>query len=455
MKLSVKFFCIAYILVLLTTGCIGSWLIYTSKSSLISSERDQADAATKYAADSFISFSETTTEKISQYQLSNLERRIKNSFGNTEMNLEIIPEDKAAADYMLLEAGEGFSRFELRDGATVMENVYRADSYGNIYYIVVSRDFTAIDSHYERLWFIYGTAVLVFAVLSGGMLFLLIRKITKPLYKLCDAANNIAVGDYGKTIEYTSKNPEIQELADSFNRMSLTISEKIQAIEEELSARDTFVSSFTHELKTPMTAIIGYSQMLNSYMLNDKEKRQAVNAIHKESTRLEKLAMQLLDLYIYKNESVEFSVLSLQSIGTEVITTLGFTVTRYKVKLVLDFKDCAVVGNKQLLLSLLYNLVDNALKASPAHSEVKLYSTADRDTVRIYVEDNGKGVAKENIKHLTEPFFREDKARSRALGGAGLGLSLCQKIAEIHGTSLNIQSEINKGTTVSFELKRR
>ncbi len=453
MKLSVKFFCIAYIIVLLTTGLSGSWLINTSKNALVDSRAEQTNAATKYAIDSFISFSETTTKTISGVELANFGKQIKNTFGNTIMDIKIIPFDTADAVYKSLDANKGFSRFIKNNNKPIMEDVYRVDNYSNTYFIVVTSDFSDIDNHYKQLWLIYGIVILLFAILSGIILYFLIRRITKPIYDLSKTANNIATGNYGKTIQSDSNDVEILELTDSFNRMSLTIEEKIEAIEEELSKRDVFVSNFTHEIKTPMTAIIGYSQMLNTYTLDEEEKRKAINSIYNESSRLEKLAMQLLDLYVYKNENVELGKVGLNDIGKEILSTFKFVSEKFNVKISVSLNDCEVFGNRDLLLSLLYNLVDNAIKASTMGSEVKIYSLIGNNTVKIYVTDNGNGIKTENIKHLTEPFYREDKSRSRKLGGAGLGLSLCQKIADIHNTSLIFESEKNKGTTVSFELK--
>ena len=113
-----------------------------------------------------------------------------------------------------------------------------------------------------------------------------------------------------------------------------------------------------------------------------------------------------------------------------------------------------VYANSVLLLSLLYNLADNAFKASEAQTTINIYSKSSNDIVRIFVEDKGRGIAKENIKLLTEPFYREDKSRSRKFGGAGLGLSLCKEIASLHNTDLCFESEKGIGTTVSFELRK-
>ena len=112
------------------------------------------------------------------------------------------------------------------------------------------------------------------------------------------------------------------------------------------------------------------------------------------------------------------------------------------------------MADETLLLSLLYNLADNAFKATENGGEVSVYGEDMGATVRITVKDSGRGIAKESLKMLTQPFFREDKSRSRKLGGAGLGLSICEAIAKLHGTTLDFKSKRDKGTEVSFIIKK-
>ena len=230
------------------------------------------------------------------------------------------------------------------------------------------------------------------------------------------------------------------------------IEQKIKEIRDELEKRNVFVADFTHEMKTPMTAIMGYAQMLRSYDLDEKERDQAAEAIYNEAKRLEKLSLQLLELYVYQNETIDIERLDLHEIGEQLKTTLKFLSEKYEVQYSIEFAEETVSANQVLLLSLLYNLADNAFKASKPGTSIRIYNKVISDAVQIYVEDEGRGIAKENIKLLTEPFWREDKSRSRKLGGAGLGLALCKEIARIHGTELFFESEKNKGTRVSLTL---
>ncbi|MGN0494444.1 MAG: sensor histidine kinase [Acutalibacteraceae bacterium] len=236
--------------------------------------------------------------------------------------------------------------------------------------------------------------------------------------------------------------------------MSLAVEQNIKEIKEEGERRDRFVSDFSHELKTPMTAIMGYAQLLDSYELEPQERKSAAETVYREAKRLEGLSRQLLDLYVLRNESTEFEEIALPEIGEQLKSALKFLSEKYRVPFSVNFGSETVLANRELLLSLLYDLADNAFKASEPESPIEIYSDSEDCKVKITVRDRGRGIEKENLRLLTEPFFREDKSRSRAQGGAGLGLSLCKEIAEIHGTSLCFESEKGKGTAVSFTLRK-
>ena len=335
-----------------------------------------------------------------------------------------------------------------------MESVCKIGTEADVYYLVVYSDFTEIQKQCGLFWNSYGIVVFIISVISGLLILASAKKITKPLSLLTKVSDEVALGNYGKKVDVKSSDYEITALSESFNSMSLAIEQKIKEIREESEKRNIFVADFTHEMKTPMTAIIGYAQMLRSYDLNTTEKDQAAEAIYNEAKRLEKLSLQLLDLYVFQNEQIEMEKLNLLTIGEQLKATLKHLSEKYDVLFSIDFDDETICANGVLLLSLLYNLVDNAFKASEPQTTVKIYSKSSNDIVRVFVEDKGRGIAKENIKLLAEPFYREDKSRSRKFGGAGLGLSLCKEIATLHSTELSFESEKGNGTTVSFTLKK-
>ena len=456
MKLSFKFFCVAYIVVLLSTGFGGSYMVNNINDTLWNTRVERVNTAVNYAADSFMAFADTSyNSEMSDTLKNDAIRQIKNTLDSSVSDVEIYTaEEVTESQYIKMGKNECAITFVKKDSRLLMESVCRLNVGANEYYLFVYSDFTDIQKQCDLFWSWYGIVVICISAVSGLLLFVLTRKMTGPLNRLANVADEIALGNYGKKVEITDSGDEISALSDSVNSMSSAIEQKITEIRDELEKRNIFVADFTHEMKTPMTAIMGYAQMLRSYDLDKTEREQAVEAIHNEAKRLEKLSLQLLELYVYQNEVVDIEKLDLRGIGEQLKTTLKFLSEKYEVQYSVDFEDETVSANQVLLLSLLYNLADNAFKASNPGTSIWLYSKASSDTVQIVVEDEGRGISKENIKLITEPFWREDKSRSRKLGGAGLGLALCKEIARIHGTELAFESEKGKGTRVSFILSK-
>ena len=456
MKLSFKFFCVAYIVVLLSTGFGGSYMVNNINDTLWDTRVERVNAAVNYAADSFMAFADTSyNSEMSSTQKNDAIRQIKNTLDSSVSDIEIYTaEEVNESQYIKMNKNEYAITFVKKDNRLLLESVCRLNVGANEHYLFVYSDFTYIQKQCDLFWSWYGIVVICISAVSGLLLFVLTRKMTDPLNRLANVADEIALGNYGKKAAITSSDYEISVLSESVNAMSSAIEQKITEIRDELEKRNIFVADFTHEMKTPMTAIMGYAQMLRFYDLDKTERDQAAESIYNEAKRLEKLSLQLLELYVYQNEVVDIEKLDLGEIGEQLKATLKFLSEKYEVQYSIDFEEATVSVNQVLLLSLLYNLADNAFKASNPGTSIRLYSKATSDTVQIVVEDEGRGIAKENLKRLTEPFYREDKSRSRKLGGAGLGLALCKEIARIHGTELVFESEKGKGTRVSFILSK-
>lgn len=452
MKLSNRIFVTAYITVIICLGISGTFLIENVTKTLLEAELKQVKYANAYAAESFNAFADISYEKLTDAQRKNIIAQIKSGLGNSVKLIEISTIDETEKQYKALKDNQGVSHYIENGEALMLKSTCRLNTAVGVYYMSLYFDLTHTVKQERIFKEFYGITVLLFSALSGLLLLFVAKRATAPLNQLKNVAYDIASGDYGKTVDIKSRDTEIVELSESFNSMSKTVAQKIDEIQKEAEKRDLFVADFTHEIKTPMTAIIGYSQMLDSYPLTKEEQSDAVKTIHRESKRLESLSLQLLDLYVLKNETPALYPVNLKEIEKQLKATLKFSCEKYGVTLKTDLADKWVTADKNLILSLLYNLCDNAFKASNKNDFVEVYSKEDGNKIKICVKDNGKGVSAENIKMLTEPFFREDKSRSRRLGGAGLGLSICKKIAEIHSSGLTFESEEGKGCIVSFGL---
>lgn len=222
--------------------------------------------------------------------------------------------------------------------------------------------------------------------------------------------------------------------------------EKLQALNDRQSR---FVADLTHELKTPLTSMIGYADLLRSAPLDESRRRAAADAIYHESTRLESLSQQLLALQGLQTDGVTLGSVPVAAVFADVARSLPDAAP-----------DCdapagaAVRADRVLLADLLRNLVLNALHAEPKDGTVHLTCAEAGGQWRLTVRDNGCGIPAGALPHLTEPFYRVDKARARANGGSGVGLALCAEIAAAFGTKLEFESTPGEGTTVAICLQK-
>lgn len=227
----------------------------------------------------------------------------------------------------------------------------------------------------------------------------------------------------------------------------------IENLENVASRREEFIGSFAHELKTPLTAIIGYADMLRSKDMNPKSRFTAAGYIFSEGKRLEALSLKLMDIIVAGKQEFEpkkfevgYFIRSIAAVTVPSLSNDGLTLD-------LRWEPGTIEVEPDLFKTLMINLVDNARKASRKGDVIELFGKVEDGGYALYVRDHGRGMPSEELSRITEPFYMIDKSRSRAQNGAGLGLALCQRIAELHGTRLEYESELGKGTTVRILLK--
>ena len=316
----------------------------------------------------------------------------------------------------------------------------------------ISPIFTEYSNHVKKIQ-IWSAAILA---VSTVFILITVHFISKPLNKLTSLSAKIAKGDITERIKlnrFEKSIKEIDMLADSFNNMAECNEKYISQLKEEYKKQEEFTGSFTHELKTPLTTIIGYSDLLRTYDLPQNERRMYAEYIYKEGKRLESLSIHLLNLLVMNNQSFTLSEVKTEVLAYDLKSATAFLPQKYGVSLDFYLEKDSVICEPSLLKTLIINLMDNGCKASEKGSRVTVVGKREQGFYVIQVIDHGMGIPENEIKKITEPFYMVDKSRARKQGGAGLGLALCSKIALIHGTSLEITSQLGKGTTVSFKLK--
>lgn len=275
--------------------------------------------------------------------------------------------------------------------------------------------------------------------------------LTKPLEKLSSLAQHISHGDYSARLHIHSGD-EIEALANDFNNMADTIEDNISELHFSMEKQEQFMGSFAHELKTPMTSIIGYADLLRSQNMSEDETNEAANYIFSEGKRLESLSLKLLDLLVVKNQETILTPTDPSLAIQNVINVMKPELAKEHITLKSSCRKGCCMMDIDLFQSLIINIIDNARKAIDDNGIIHVAGTVRDDNYVIIIKDNGRGMPPEEITRISEAFYRIDKSRSRAQGGAGLGLAICSKIAEIHQAKIKYKSAVGRGTVVTISL---
>lgn len=275
--------------------------------------------------------------------------------------------------------------------------------------------------------------------------------LTRNIKKLSVTSRKIAEGEYGIRINIKSRD-EIGDLSRNFDVMAQSIEEHIHKLEKDVETREQFVSDFSHELKTPMTSMMGYSEMLMGDSLDTEKKEKAVNYIYSECDRLRKLSNSLLKMLGIVEENVERKWVYVNWLAEQAEDICREEMK--KAELVVDVEDAMLHTEAELVVTLLRNIISNADRACDNKDVDKVAVTGRRDgeSARYIftVTDSGCGMDKDELEKITQPFYVVDKSRSRSQGGNGIGIAICNKICQFLDIEMNIESEIGVGTTVTL-----
>lgn len=300
----------------------------------------------------------------------------------------------------------------------------------------------------QRLYLIIYIIVVLFGILSAALLSV---AMTQRLHRLTRTVRQIAGGDLTKRSRILDQD-EFGQLSRDLDSMADKMQENITKLETEMQRQESFMGAFAHELKTPMTSIIGFSDLLRQGNLDENTRMMAADYIHSESRRLERLSFKLLDLILLKKDGLALKRVPLNGFLAEIERAMAPAMKNKKIRLVCRADHHRVILEPDLVKSLLYNLIDNASKAMDGEGIIAVKATAIPGGCEFQVVDNGRGMEADQLSRITEAFYRVDKARSRCQGGAGLGLALCKQIVELHNGAIRFASEPGKGTRVTVTL---
>lgn len=264
-------------------------------------------------------------------------------------------------------------------------------------------------------------------------------------------------GNLIKPIERLAENLEGQEELTEYEELVPLINmiqQQHQDILKNSQIRQDFTANVSHELKTPLTSISGYAELIENGMASEADTVRFAGGIRKSATRLLTLINDIIRLS--ELDSTEqmpvFEKLNLYQLAETCVEMLSMNAEKHHVTISLQGMDSYINGNRQMIEELLYNLCDNAIRYNNEEGTVKVIVYQSRKQTVLVVRDTGIGIPVEHQERIFERFYRVDKSRSKSTGGTGLGLAIVKHILVKHNASIELQSEVGKGTvmTVTF-----
>lgn len=275
-------------------------------------------------------------------------------------------------------------------------------------------------------------------------------KLTAPIQAMVQTMREIDRSGKLRQIELKDKeeSAELQQLIRAFNQM-------IERLDRRFDGQRQFVADASHELKTPLTVISSYAGMLKRWGREDSSIRdEAIEAIAKESERLQKLIKSMLTLAEAEQEDwVKQDTFDIVQLSDELASMLNKTFNRIIRVHAHSESGIMFTGDKDKISQLMVILIDNAIKYSKEAIDITISQT--RNTVRVLVADKGIGIAEEDIPNLFERFYRVDGARQRKTGGVGLGLAIAKRIVDVHEGTIDVFSKPDKGTTIVLQFPKK
>jgi len=345
--------------------------------------------------------------------------------------------------------GEKYVQFRNMDGKQYLLIASYLDNLESDFVFVYIKDEENLVKHWQNsanYAIKIGAAV---SVVLSVILILMLLGLTRPISILNKAAGEIAKGNYQKRVTIKSRD-EFGEFSRIFDNMADNIETHIEKLSHITEEKQRFIDNLSHEMRTPVAAVLGYGELLKNADIGQEERLMAIDYIINQSLRLQNLSAKLLQLSSMKEDVIKMEAVYIGSIIERAQNTLYRLIKEKNIVFEINLKAEMVIGDIDLLESLFQNFFENAIRALSQNGKIKICSEYAGDDIIVTIEDNGPGMPQSELQKIFEPFYRIDKARTRTHGGAGLGLSICRQICDIHNAELVITSEPEKGTQIQI-----
>ena len=320
---------------------------------------------------------------------------------------------------------------------------------GQIFYLNFFKTITLEKQFLRYLLVVLFSVNIVGLILALIVGYIVSSKILQPIRDVTNTAKSIEANNMDERLELGKSQDEVTELADTFNHM-------LDRLQNSFKQQQQFVSDASHELRTPVTVILGYSDMLVRWGKEDEELLdEGITSIQSEANNMNKLIEDLLFL-----ARADQNKQMLIKAPTELSAIIDFVADKVKLKenqsidiLINDIGE--IFADKDAIERMLTIFIDNGIKYSSDDGKVRIYSRRKGKFMEVSIEDNGVGIAEEHQGRVFERFYRVDSSRTKMAEGVtscGLGLSIAKWIADQHDIKINLESEINKGTKITLTI---
>ncbi len=369
---------------------------------------------------------------------------ISKSYGN------ILPPNPKREDFEIKEGMKAKYENKTFRGVPYMSRKSKVEYGGKLYFVDVFRTNEREHNILKGFGIVFIIANILGIIASFGIGRFISKKILNPVSEVTKAAERISINDLSQRINVPASNDEISNLASTFNDM-------IERLEISFDKQRQFISNASHELKTPISVIQGYASLIDRWGKSDPEiLQESIDSIKDETEYMSNLIKKLL--FLAKNElnqiNEQKNKLSLNNVVSEVVKETSVLDIKGKIDFV-EKEDVFILGDFNLIKQLLWIFFENAVKYSDKDFIKIIFEVSSDDVFAVLkISDNGIGIAKDDINHIFDRFFRVDKSHNSSIPGNGLGLSIAEMIIRQHKGKIEVLSEIGKGTEFIIKFPR-
>lgn len=444
MKFTQKIFFITFIFVTICINVIGVIIINNTYKQSIDS-RMQSDLSSLYDIADALEF----------YDVSNLSA---NLLKKNDMYYEITQDNNIIFTNLLMDIEEIYSKIEPLDQyvqAIIHNEILFMSLKKGEHSIILADDLQELyGERTNQINFFIRVSVISSFIIALG-LYIIIYFLTRRINKLNQAVKQIADGDYSARAENLGSD-EIGNLALQFNNMASSVDTTIKEINRVSENRQNFIHNITHEIRTPLTSIIGFSSLIKNEKVYTREDIiEYAGRIYDEGNYINTISQRLMEIVLLDNPNLKLEHLNISDTVAQIVQS-----TKHNFKDVDFYEDITpdifLNTDKTLLHSLILNIAKNAIMSYNENERKIVIVSVGRmhsGNVILKIIDKGRGISNENLKKIVEPFYTLNKDRNRQTSGMGLGLPLCIKICEVLKANFDIKSEEGKGTCVSIKFE--